>query len=66
MSVSEKNRVLLVSLTHATTNAHLLVMAADFRVHRRCAGHRLTADMAQIVDDPFHTALKRMVALDAR
>jgi hypothetical protein len=41
-------------------------MAADFRVHRRCAVHRLTVDMVHILDDILNTAPKRMVAFDAR
>ena len=53
-----KNFVLILSLKHATISAYLLAMAADFRAHRRCADHGLTADTV-------HTALNSLVALDA-
>jgi hypothetical protein len=46
----QRNRVLLLSLPHATPNAYLLVMASDFRFHPRCSDHRVFADMVQVVN----------------
>ena len=60
-----KHCVLILLLKHIKADAYLLVMAADFRFHRRCADHRIFAYVVQILDDLFHTALKSLAAVDA-